>query len=310
MGGGYGGYGHHGKYGGYGKHFYKSPYLAHTKYAIDDYLAKTHLLGDRRLSVSLKYLNTPPEVQYLNQYHGLKHPLSQNRIGGHFGLPYSPFHQTPYAQLWPGAQNAQTAQPAGVAAPQPLPASAAVPQPQPASAAFMQPQPANIAFIQPQAANAAFPQAQPANAAFPQGGNCRGVAPYMGPAIDMWCQNNCAVGNCPATHCMCDNAQPANMGFPQPMVAPRNPKQPQPSVYAPPHPGMPSEVPAHPQQPQPSVHATSPPQQPQPNGNCESVAPYQGAMMDAWCQNNCAVGNCPDTHCSCDSAETSTASKH
>merc|ERR1712114_71005 len=261
-----------------------------TKYAIDDYLAKTHLLGDRRLSVSLKYLNTPPEVQYLNQYHGLKHPLSQTRIGGHFGLPYSPFHQTPYAQLWPGAQNAQTAQPAGVAAPQPLPASTGVPQP------------------------------QPANAAFPQGGNCRGVAPYMGPAIDMWCQNNCAVGNCPPTHCMCDNDQPANMDFPQPMVAPRNPKQPQPSVHAPPHPGMPSEVPAHPQQPQPSEYAPphpgmptevpAHPQHPQPNGNCKSVAPYQGAMMDAWCQNNCAVGNCPDTHCSCDNAETSTASKH
>merc|ERR1712114_60702 len=138
-----------------------------TKYAIDDYLAKTHLLGDRRLSVSLKYLNTPPEVQYLNQYHGLKHPLSQTRIGGHGGLPYSPFHQTPYAQLWPGAQNAQTGQPAGVAAAQPLPASAAVPQPQPANAAFMQ----------PQATNAAFPQAQPAMAAIPQAGNCRGVAP-------------------------------------------------------------------------------------------------------------------------------------
>merc|ERR1712198_741214 len=183
------------------------------------YLAKTHLLGDRRLSVSLKYLNTPHEVQYLNQYHGLKHPLSQTRIGAYFGLPYSPFHQTPYAQLWPGVQNAQTAQPAGVAVAQPLPASAAVPQAQPA--------------------NAAFSQAQPAGAALPQAGNCRGVAPYMGPAIDMWCQNNCAVGNCPATHCMCDNAQPANMGFPQPMVAPRNPKQPQPSVYAPPHPGMP-----------------------------------------------------------------------
>merc|ERR1712112_267019 len=198
MGGGYGGYGHHGKYGGYGKHFYKSPYLAHTKYAIDDYLAKTHLLGDRRLSVSLKYLNTPLEVQYLNQYHGLKHPLSQTRIGAYFGLPYSPFHQTPYAQLWPGAQNAQTAQPAGVAAAQPLPASAAVPQPQPANAAFMQPQAANAAFMQPQVAtaasaafmqpqvatatSAAFPQAQPANAAFSQAGNCRGVAPYMGPA--------------------------------------------------------------------------------------------------------------------------------
>merc|ERR1711862_859709 len=108
----YGGYGGHGKYGGYGHgyggygyggyghhgkslHHYKSPYALKTKYAIDSYLAKTHLLGDRRLQVNFKYLNTPLEVQYLNQYHGVQHPLSNTRLAPLFGLPYAPKYPTP-----------------------------------------------------------------------------------------------------------------------------------------------------------------------------------------------------------------------
>jgi len=40
-------------------------------------------------SVQVDYLNTPLEWQYLNQYHGLKHPLSYTRLGQQFGLGYN-----------------------------------------------------------------------------------------------------------------------------------------------------------------------------------------------------------------------------
>merc|ERR1711963_752312 len=126
---GYGGYGHHGKH--HGKHLkrYKTPYALKTKYAIDSYLAKTHLLGDRRLQVNFKYLNTPLEVQYLHQYHGVQHPLSNTRIAPLFGLPYAPKYQSPYNHLWGAQSSAYTQQPAQTAYPaQPQAAYPAPPQ--------------------------------------------------------------------------------------------------------------------------------------------------------------------------------------
>merc|ERR1711962_783920 len=111
--GGYGsGFGH-GGYGGYGRYGYggKKYSLHKTKYAINDYLYKTHALGKRNLQVSLNYLNTPQEAQYLNQYHGLQHPLSYTRLAPHFGLPYNPsplVAQSPFANLW-GQQQGQVA---------------------------------------------------------------------------------------------------------------------------------------------------------------------------------------------------------
>ena len=60
---GYGGYGGYGRYGYGGKKYS----LHKTKYAINDYLYKTHALGKKNLQVSLNYLNTPQEAQYLNQ---------------------------------------------------------------------------------------------------------------------------------------------------------------------------------------------------------------------------------------------------
>ena len=42
-------------------------HLEMTKSKIDDYLAKTQQLGNRKLSVQLEYLNTPLEYQYLSQ---------------------------------------------------------------------------------------------------------------------------------------------------------------------------------------------------------------------------------------------------
>jgi len=97
------------------------------------------LLGDRRLQVNFKYLNTPLELQYLNQYHGVQHPLSNTRLAPLFGLPYAPKYQTPYGPLWGGQattyaqQPAQAAQPTYPAAPA-QPVYAAQPA-QPAQAA-------------------------------------------------------------------------------------------------------------------------------------------------------------------------------
>merc|ERR1719466_384924 len=56
-------------------------HLQETKNKIDDYLAKQWLLGKRKLTVSVNYGNTPLEYQYLNQYHGIPHPLKGTRVG-------------------------------------------------------------------------------------------------------------------------------------------------------------------------------------------------------------------------------------
>ena len=37
----------------------------------------------------------------------------------------------------------------------------------------------------------------------PSGGRCWSVPPYKSAATDAWCISNCALGNCPATHCKC-----------------------------------------------------------------------------------------------------------
>ena len=38
--------------------------------------------------------------------------------------------------------------------------------------------------------------------------SCHGVAPYdENPGIDKWCATNCAAGNCPASHCLCESPQ-------------------------------------------------------------------------------------------------------
>jgi hypothetical protein len=81
-------------------------YLEATKGKIDDYLAKTQLLGNRKLSVQVDYLNTPLEYQYLNQYHGFQHPLSGTPLGTYFNIPTPP----PPQQFQPQIQNQQSSQ--------------------------------------------------------------------------------------------------------------------------------------------------------------------------------------------------------
>ena len=70
----------------------------------------------------------------------------------------------------------------------------------------------------------------------------------------------------------------------------RNPSTESPSTQGPQTqaPLTPSEVP-----PTPSATASPP-------GGCKAKGPWaEQPGMDAWCANNCKLGNCPSTHCVC-----------
>ena len=77
-------------------------HLEMTKSKIDDYLAKTQQLGNRKLSVQVDYLNTPLEYQFLSQYHGIQHPLSGTSLGDYFNVPKP--------QTQPSAYHSQSSQ--------------------------------------------------------------------------------------------------------------------------------------------------------------------------------------------------------
>jgi len=71
----------------HGKRFnpFRRHYLA-KRHQIDRYLAQSHHLGQQRLNVQVDYLNTPLGYQYLNQHHGLSHPLSHTPFASRYGL--------------------------------------------------------------------------------------------------------------------------------------------------------------------------------------------------------------------------------
>jgi len=81
-----------------------SPYHLKRKH-IDRYLANSYLLGRQRLSVQLNYLNTPLEYQYLNQYHGIQHPLTNTPLAQPYGLssgiPQAIGYQAPNTPVYP-----------------------------------------------------------------------------------------------------------------------------------------------------------------------------------------------------------------
>lgn len=44
----------------------------------------------------------------------------------------------------------------------------------------------------------------------------------------------------------------------------------------------------------------APPTPAPPAGKCQAVGAWAGnANMDAWCNSNCAIGNCPSSMCKC-----------
>merc|ERR1740128_609331 len=65
-------------------------HLTSTSARLEKYLQKQWQLGKRKLQVQVDFGNVPLEWEYLNQYHGVRHPLSQTAFGPKYGLAGPP----------------------------------------------------------------------------------------------------------------------------------------------------------------------------------------------------------------------------
>merc|ERR1719268_575156 len=61
-------------------------YLTSSKARLEKYLQKQWQLGKRKLQVQVDFGNVPLEWEYLNQYHGVRHPLAMTAFGPKYGL--------------------------------------------------------------------------------------------------------------------------------------------------------------------------------------------------------------------------------
>merc|ERR1711928_234219 len=64
--------------------------LSSSKARLEKYLQKQWQLGKRKLQVQVDFGNVPLEWEYLNQYHGVRHPLAMTAFGPKYGLAGSP----------------------------------------------------------------------------------------------------------------------------------------------------------------------------------------------------------------------------
>merc|ERR1711973_739601 len=60
--------------------------LISPKARLEKYLQKQWQLGKRKLQVQVDFGNVPLEWEYLNQYHGVRHPLAMTAFGPKYGL--------------------------------------------------------------------------------------------------------------------------------------------------------------------------------------------------------------------------------
>merc|ERR550519_1818113 len=65
-------------------------HLTSTSARLEKYLQKQWQLGKRKLQVQVDFGNVPLEWEYLNQYHGVRHPLSITAFGPKYGLAGPP----------------------------------------------------------------------------------------------------------------------------------------------------------------------------------------------------------------------------
>merc|ERR1719318_962936 len=65
-------------------------HLTSSKARLEKYLQKQWQLGKRKLQVQVDFGNVPLEWEYLNQYHGVRHPLSMTAFGPKYGLAGPP----------------------------------------------------------------------------------------------------------------------------------------------------------------------------------------------------------------------------
>merc|ERR1719422_838283 len=65
-------------------------HLTSSKARLEKYLQKQWQLGKRKLQVQVDFGNVPLEWEYLNQYHGVRHPLAMTVFGPKYGLAGPP----------------------------------------------------------------------------------------------------------------------------------------------------------------------------------------------------------------------------
>merc|ERR1712013_157022 len=65
-------------------------HLTSSKARLEKYLQKQWQLGKRKLQVQVDFGNVPLEWEYLNQYHGVRHPLAMTGFGPKYGLAGPP----------------------------------------------------------------------------------------------------------------------------------------------------------------------------------------------------------------------------
>merc|ERR1712193_510925 len=65
-------------------------HLTSSKARLEKYLQKQWQLGKRKLQVQVDFGNVPLEWEYLNQYHGVRHPLAMTAFGPKYGLAGPP----------------------------------------------------------------------------------------------------------------------------------------------------------------------------------------------------------------------------
>merc|ERR1719454_2091352 len=79
-------------------------HLKSTSARLEKYLQKQWQLGKRKLQVQVDFGNVPLEWEYLNQYHGVRHPLSMTAFGPKYGLagPPPPMYDYGYGPVQQG----------------------------------------------------------------------------------------------------------------------------------------------------------------------------------------------------------------
>merc|ERR1719322_1564118 len=79
-------------------------YLSSSKARLEKYLQKQWQLGKRKLQVQVDFGNVPLEWEYLNQYHGVRHPLAMTAFGPKYGLvgPPPPMYDYGYGPVQQG----------------------------------------------------------------------------------------------------------------------------------------------------------------------------------------------------------------
>merc|ERR1719204_1444638 len=78
--------------------------LISSKARLEKYLQKQWQLGKRKLQVQVGFGNVPLEWEYLNQYHGVRHPLAMTAFGPKYGLtgPPPPMYDYGYGPVQQG----------------------------------------------------------------------------------------------------------------------------------------------------------------------------------------------------------------